>query len=130
MNVVQRHGHPSVPPAVRDGERRPAQTSVSEGRGPGQCRHQPAPLRLKGQLKQEATGPWWIRTVAGDPEQYNLVVDEWFAEQGYSTKDYEFHLIYINGGNNLEKLKAPDDTWKVRLIEGNFHRLMFDTEGV
>ena len=26
--------------------------------------------------------------------------------------------------------QAPDDTWKVRLIEEDFHRLMFDTEGV
>ena len=32
-------------------------------------------------------------------------------------------------GNNLENLKTPDDTWKVRLIEEDFHRLMFDTEG-
>ncbi len=29
----------------------------------------------------------------------------------------------------LENLKTPDDTWKVRLIEEDFHRLMFDTEG-
>ena len=36
----------------------------------------------------------------------------------------------MNGGNNLENLNAPDDTCKVRLIEEDFHRLMFDTEGV
>ncbi len=47
----------------------------------------------------------------------------------YSAKDSEFDLIYVNGGNNLENLKTPDDTWKVRLIEENFHRLMFATEG-
>ena len=35
---------------------------------------------------------------------------------------------YVNGDNNLENLKAPDDTWKVRLIEEDFHRLMFDVE--
>jgi len=29
-----------------------------------------------------------------------------------------------------KNLKAPDDTWKVRLIEENFHRLMFEMEGV
>ncbi len=44
--------------------------------------------------------------------------------------DCEFDLIYVNGDNNLENLKAPDDTWKVRLTEEDFHRLMFDTEGV
>ena len=57
------------------------------------------------------------------------MLDEWFTKQGYSSKDSEFDLIYVNGGNNLENLKAPDDTWKVRLIEEDFHRLMFETEG-
>jgi adenine-specific DNA-methyltransferase len=103
-------------------------------------------LRLKGRLKQDADGPYWYRTVAGtmpdgrktliiwrkltgEQEQDNLVLDEWFTKQGYSAKDSEFDLIYVNGGNNLENLKTPDDTWKVRLIEENFHRLMFEMEG-
>lgn len=104
-------------------------------------------LRLDGRLKQDPRGPWWFRTVmgivpdgrntlvvwrklTGKPEEDNLVLDEWFTRQGYSSKDNEFDLIYVNGGNNLENLKAPDDTWKVRLIEEDFHRLMFATEGV
>jgi adenine-specific DNA-methyltransferase len=105
-------------------------------------------LRIKGRMKQQDTaGPWWFRTVmgttpdgrrtliiwrklTGNPEQDNLVLDQWFTKQGYSTRDYEFQVIYVNGDNNLENLKAPDDTWKVRLIEEDFHRLMFDTEGV
>jgi len=103
-------------------------------------------LRLKGRLKQTASGPYWFRTVTGatpdgrkvliiwrkltgDPEQENLVLDEWFTKQGYSAKDSEYDLIYVNGSNNLENLKAPDDTWKVRIIEEDFRRLMFDTEG-
>jgi adenine-specific DNA-methyltransferase len=103
-------------------------------------------LRLKDRLRQEVDGPYWFRTVTGstpdgrkaliiwrkllsDPEQDNLVLDEWFTRQGYSSKDSEFDLIWVNGGNNLENLKTPDDRWKVRLIEEDFHRLMFDTEG-
>jgi len=103
-------------------------------------------LRLKGRLRQDAEGPWWFRTVSGvtpdgrktlviwrkltgHPEQDNLMLDEWFGRQGYSSKDSEFDLIYVNGGNNLENLKAPDDTWKVRLIEEDFHRLMFESGG-
>ena len=102
-------------------------------------------LRLKGRLKQESDGPYWFRTVTGttpdgrktliiwrkligEPEQDNLVLDEWFTKQGYSAKDSEFDLIYVNGGNNLENLKTPDDLWKVRLIEEDFHRLMFEME--
>ncbi|TSE20049.1 DNA methyltransferase [Tepidimonas aquatica] len=112
----------------------------------------PRRLLLDGRLKEDPEGPWWFRTVTGTTpdgrrtlviwrkrpggeapegiERDNLVLDEWFRKQGYSSKDSEFDLIYVNGDNNLENLKAPDDTWKVRLIEEDFFRLMFDTEGV
>lgn len=103
-------------------------------------------LRLKGRLKQSDDGAYWFRTVSGStpdgrrtliiwrkltgaPEHDNLVLDEWFTKQGYSAKDSEFDLIYVNGGNNLENLKTPDDLWKVRLIEEDFQRLMFEMEG-
>ena len=103
-------------------------------------------LRLKGRIKIEKAGAYWFRTitgtmpdgrkalviwrkVTGNPEEDNLVLDEWFTKQGYSSKDSEFGLIYVNGGNNLENLKTPDDIWKVRLIEDDFQRLMFATEG-
>jgi len=99
-----------------------------------------------GRLKHDSAGPYWFRTVTGttpdarkalviwrkltgEPEQDNLVLDEWFTKQGYSARDSEFDLIYVNGGNNLENLKTPDDRWKVRLLEEDFHRLMFATEG-
>ena len=103
-------------------------------------------LRLKDRLKQETEGPYWFRTVTGttpdglrtlviwrklseSQEQDNLVLEEWFTRQGYSSRDSEFELIYVNGGNNLENLKTSDDLWKVRLIEEDFHRLMFEVEG-
>ena len=70
------------------------------------------------------------RKLTGDAEQDNLVLDEWFTRQGYSTKDYEFELIFVNGDSNLENLHQSDKTWKVRLIEEDFHRLMFDVESV
>lgn len=48
----------------------------------------------------------------------------------YSTRDLEYDLVHVNGDNNLENLRRPDDTWKVRLIEEEFHRLMFDVQDV
>ena len=111
----------------------------------------PRRLLLDGRLKEDPEGPWWFRTVTGTTpdgrrtlviwrkrpggeapegiERDNLVLDEWFRKQGYSSKDSEFDLIYVNGDNNLENLKAPDDTWKVRLIEEDFFRLMFEMGG-
>jgi adenine-specific DNA-methyltransferase len=63
-------------------------------------------------------------------EKSNPELDEFFLKQGYNTRDMEFDLIYVNGDNNLENLKRPDETWKVRLIEEEFKRLMFDVQDV
>ena len=107
-------------------------------------------LRLKGRLmKKKAGGAWWFRTVTGTMpdgrralvvwrkrpggeapegiERDNLVLDEWFTgHSGFGDEDGGYDLVFVNGGNNLENLKAPADTWKVRLIEEAFHRLMFE----
>jgi adenine-specific DNA-methyltransferase len=101
-------------------------------------------LQLKGRLKQDAAGPWWFRTVTGttpegrktlviwrkligDAEQDNLVLETWFRDkQAFSVKDTEFDLIYVNGDNTLENLRLPDESWKVRLTEEDFQRLMFE----
>jgi len=105
-------------------------------------------LQIDGRLKQDAAGPFWFRTVTGtmpdgrktlvvwrkltgDAEQDNLVLDTWLKDKlQINPRDLEFDLIYVNGDNNLENLRATDETWKVRLIEEDFHRLMFDTEDV
>jgi adenine-specific DNA-methyltransferase len=63
-------------------------------------------------------------------ETSNEQLDEFFRKQDYNTRDTEFDLIYVNGDNNLENLKKPDETWKVRLIEEDFKRLMFEVEDV
>jgi adenine-specific DNA-methyltransferase len=63
-------------------------------------------------------------------ETSNKQLDEFFRKQDFNTRDSEFDLIYVNGDNNLENLKKPDETWKVRLIEEDFKRLMFEVEDV
>ncbi|SFJ90665.1 adenine-specific DNA-methyltransferase [Desulfomicrobium apsheronum] len=60
----------------------------------------------------------------------NVQLDEFFRKQEFNPRDTEFHLIYVNGDNNLENLKRADETWKVRLTEEEFKRLMFDVEDV
>jgi adenine-specific DNA-methyltransferase len=39
-----------------------------------------------------------------------------------------YDLFYVNGDNHLESLRRADQTWKVRLIEEEFQRLMFDVQ--
>jgi adenine-specific DNA-methyltransferase len=60
----------------------------------------------------------------------NDALDSWFKKQKYNTKDQEYDLIYVNGDNNLENLRRYDQTWKVRLIEEEFGRLMFDVQNI
>ncbi len=62
--------------------------------------------------------------------QSSAALDEFFMKQGYNTRDLEFDLIYVNGDNNLENLRRDDETWKVRLIDEEFQRLMFDVRDV
>lgn len=101
-------------------------------------------MQITGRLKQDATGPWWFRTVTGttpegrktlviwrkltgDAEQDNLVLEAWFRDkQAFSVRDTEFDLIYVNGDNRLENIRLEDESWKVRLTEEDFQRLMFE----
>ncbi len=100
-------------------------------------------LQLLGGLKQQEKAPYWFRTITGslpdgrevlviwrkltgNLECDNLVLNEWFVEQGFTFRETEIELVYVNGSNNLENLKSDLDLWKVRLIEDDFHRLMFD----
>ena len=102
-------------------------------------------LCVKNAIRESLEGPYWFRSVSGttpdgrrtlviwrkllgEPEQDNLVLNEWFLQQGFSVKNDKLDLIYVNGGNNLENIKPPEDLWKVRLIEEDFHSLMFQME--
>lgn len=113
-------------------------------------------LRLDGELVEDSDGPFWFRSVTGtlpdgrralvawrkrpggdDPEgieRDNLILDEWFAplldRARTSEADQGFDVVYVNGDSNLESLRNAGETWAVRLIEEDFLRLMFDTEGM
>ena len=69
-------------------------------------------------------------------EKSNKALDDFFRKQQYNTMDMEFDLIYVNGDNNLMNLpmtSAEGDTeprYKVRLIEEEFKRLMFEVKDV
>jgi adenine-specific DNA-methyltransferase len=66
----------------------------------------------------------WRNVHDTNADQLNV----WFTKQGYNTHDTEFDVIYVNGDNHLQNLRRPDQTWKVRLIESEFQRLMFDVQ--
>jgi SNF2 family DNA or RNA helicase len=60
-------------------------------------------------------------------EKFNLPVQVLDAKAYRDANS--FRSQYAGAGSNLEDLKTPDDLWKVRLIEEDSHRLMFEMEG-
>ena len=113
-------------------------------------------LAVDGKIKADPNGAWWFRKVegwipknamtpndgqrekvlivwrklTGDIEKDNLMLDTWFEALDIRTRDFEFDTIYVNGSNNLPNLKREDETWKVRLIEEEFMKRMWDVEGM
>jgi adenine-specific DNA-methyltransferase len=67
-------------------------------------------------------------------EKSNEDLEAFFKKQQYNTMDMEFDIVYVNGDNNLMNLPmAPEGLeprYKVRLIEEEFKRLMFDVKDV
>ena len=86
--------------------------------------------QVEGQTPQGQKALILWRTLSGDAEKDNALLDHYFERMAYSTRDREFDVIYVNGDNNLENLRRDDETWKVRVIEADFHRLMFDVQDV
>jgi len=70
------------------------------------------------------------RTLSDDIVKDNAVLDAYFLKKKYSTRDFEFDRIYVNGDNNLQNLRMEDERWKVVLIEEEFKKLMFDVQDI
>jgi adenine-specific DNA-methyltransferase len=64
----------------------------------------------------------WRNTTEVDADALN----DWCKKQKVSVLDGEFGLIYINGDHHLENLRREDQTWKVRLTDEEFPKLMWE----
>jgi adenine-specific DNA-methyltransferase len=77
-----------------------------------------------------------VEKIQKQREKSNEDLEAFFRKQQYNTMDMEFDIIYVNGDNNLMNLPmAPEGEgleprYKVRLIEEEFKRLMFDVKDV
>jgi len=77
-----------------------------------------------------------LKRIAAAREKVNGELDEFFKKQQYNTLDSEFDVIYVNGDNNLMNIpltpekEGVEPRYKVRLIEKEFKRLMFDVQDV
>ena len=57
----------------------------------------------------------------------NEQLNDFFRRSAYSVRDNEYDVIYVNGDNNLDNLRAENEAWKVVLIEQEFNRQMFNS---
>ena len=113
-------------------------------------------LVIDGEIQQVDDGSWWFRSVkgwvpkdpmdpnngqreivliiwrklTGDLEKDNIMLDEWFQKHFKDIHELEFDIIYVNGSSNLQNLANPEDTWKVRLLEEEFMKRMWNVENV
>ncbi len=87
--------------------------------------------RSGGVLWVEGTNPQgekvlilW-RKLTGPDAVDSPALNAWCQKLKVSVLDGEYALIYVNGDHHLDNLRRPDQTWKVRLIDEEFPRLMF-----
>ena len=66
------------------------------------------------------------RTLTGDTEQDNAVLNAFLQREDVNALDGEYDVIYVNGSNNVPNLRKDADTWKVRLIEEDFSARMWE----
>jgi adenine-specific DNA-methyltransferase len=60
----------------------------------------------------------------------DAALDAFFQARKYNAANQDFDLVYVNGDNHLENLRPASHTWRVRLVEEEFQRLMFDVRDV
>lgn len=63
-------------------------------------------------------------------EKDNAALNEFFRRRDFRTRAKEFDLIYVNGDNNLQNERLDDEHWKVRMIEEEFLKRMFEGKDV
>jgi adenine-specific DNA-methyltransferase len=66
------------------------------------------------------------RNITSNLIESNAALDAYFTKHRINPLDREFDVIYVNGDNNLENLRTDDESWKVRIIEIDFKKLMFE----
>lgn len=107
-------------------------------------------LAVDGDLTPDPQGQWWLRgclgwvptetgvngggregvlviwrTLTGNLEEDNAVLDAWFAKFRERCSDFALHTVYVNGSSNLRSLRPKGEAWEVRLIEQSFAQRMW-----
>jgi adenine-specific DNA-methyltransferase len=66
------------------------------------------------------------RTITGDLAKSNAALDAYFTKYRVNAEARNFDLVFVNGDNNLESLKAAGENWRIACIEEEFKSRMFE----
>jgi adenine-specific DNA-methyltransferase len=66
------------------------------------------------------------RNITDNLIESNAALDAYFQKSRADFTDREYTFIYVNGDNNLDNIRAENETWKVKTIENEFFSRMFD----
>jgi adenine-specific DNA-methyltransferase len=82
--------------------------------------------QIEGYLNDDARVLIIWRNITDNLIESNAALDAYFQKGRVNSTDREYDIIYVNGDNNLNNMRAENETWKVNLIENEFFARMFD----
>jgi len=72
-----------------------------------------------------------ILVIWRDVEEHdNKALEKFFRTIDLPVQKNKLDLIYINGDDNLPTIRQEGEGWKVKLIEKEFHKRMFEKKGL
>jgi adenine-specific DNA-methyltransferase len=66
------------------------------------------------------------RNITGNLIESNAALDTYFQKSRNNSSNRDYDIIYVNGDNNLENLRSPNEAWKVIITEKEFLDRMFE----
>ncbi|MDR1149822.1 MAG: site-specific DNA-methyltransferase [Spirochaetaceae bacterium] len=66
------------------------------------------------------------RTITGDLTTSNAALDAYFTKYRTNAEERNFDIVFVNGDNNLEAIKAANENWKIACIEEEFKNRIFE----
>ena len=68
------------------------------------------------------------RTISDDLIESNAALDAFFSKYRINPLEKSYDIIYVNGDNNLQNDRTEGESWKVKMIEIEFKKRMFEEE--
>lgn len=82
--------------------------------------------KVEGMLQNGKNAMIIWRNLTSDLTEDNSALDAFFKEYVLKNGSNDYDIIFVNGDNNLLNLRSDKQQWKVKLIELEFKKTMFE----